>query len=86
VTAAVALYAFFLAVSPFEHHDLICHLKTPQHCTACAASAVGSDPRPAVSTAVVHLVDAGSAVADAPVFSVTLLPAASAGRSPPVVC
>jgi hypothetical protein len=33
-----ALYVAFLLVAPFEHHDLICHLKTPQHCSACTSS------------------------------------------------
>src|SRR5436190_78571 len=38
----VVLHTLFVAAAPFEHHDLICHLKTPQHCTACTSSPVGS--------------------------------------------
>jgi hypothetical protein len=38
----LALYAAVLISSPFEHHDLICHLKTPQHCMSCASSQLGS--------------------------------------------
>ena len=34
----VAIYALFLVTAPFEHHDLLCHLKTPSHCTACTSS------------------------------------------------
>ena len=34
----VVLHTLFVAAAPFEHHDLICHLKTPQHCTSCTSS------------------------------------------------
>ena len=39
----MALYAVFLVFSPFEHHDLSCELKTPQHCTSCSSTQLGSD-------------------------------------------
>ncbi|HEV8346145.1 MAG TPA: hypothetical protein VGQ16_06210 [Vicinamibacterales bacterium] len=39
-----ALYAVVLLMAPFEHHDLVCHIKTPQHCMSCSATLVGSDP------------------------------------------
>jgi hypothetical protein len=84
VTVALALYVFFLAVSPFEHHDILCHLKTPQHCTSCTGSALGSDPHPPASTTTTRLADAGAAVAELPAVCGTLLPASSAGRSPPL--
>ncbi len=38
-------HILFLAAAPFEHHDLICHLKTPQHCTSCASNPLGSESR-----------------------------------------
>jgi hypothetical protein len=38
----LALYVFVLLVSPVLHHDLACHVKTPGHCDACAASPVAS--------------------------------------------
>ena len=41
---ATLFYVLVLAASAFEHHDLVCHLKTPQHCTACTASQLGADP------------------------------------------
>jgi len=34
----LALYAFVIAASPAFHHDVACHLTSPVHCTACAAS------------------------------------------------
>jgi hypothetical protein len=35
-------YVVVLLVSPVLHHDLACHLKTPGHCDACAASPLAS--------------------------------------------
>jgi hypothetical protein len=81
--AGLALYAAFLLVAPFTHHDLLCELKTPQHCTACASSVVGSDPtRPAIIGAWI-LTDAGSADARATSVEGALLTVRSTGRSPP---
>jgi hypothetical protein len=34
----LALYALLVAVNPVLHDDLTCHLKSPTHCSACAAS------------------------------------------------
>jgi len=79
----MAIYALFLLTTPFEHHDLVCHLKTPQHCMSCSASLVGSDPhRPAVVGAG-HLNDVGSAIEVLPLAESTMFAARSSGRSPP---
>ena len=59
----IALYAAVLISSPFEHHDLICHLKTPQHCTSCTSSQLGSDTQILLNPGVWHLADAGRAIA-----------------------
>ena len=80
---ALALFAVFLLTTQFEHHDIACHLKTPQHCSACAASPLGSDPRSAASFDRVVLSDAGRAMPELVVLSGTVLPAQSSGRSPP---
>jgi hypothetical protein len=82
--AGLAIYAAFLVASPFEHHDLICHLKTPQHCTSCASSQLGADPHPLFVPGTVHLDDAGSATTFQPVAECALLAVRSSGRSPPV--
>jgi len=82
--AGVAIYAVFLVTAPFEHHDFLCELKTPRHCTACASSQLGSDPHPPAILGGWHLSDAGRAVAFQPVAAGVLLPAPSTGRSPPV--
>jgi hypothetical protein len=82
-TLAFALFAVFLATDQLEHHDIACHLKTPQHCTACASSQLGSDPHVPASFQSVVLADAGGAVVDPVVLTGTVLPARSSGRSPP---
>ena len=79
----VALYAFFLTAAPFEHHDLVCHLKNPFHCTSCSASQLGSDPQALVVPGTCHLPDAGRAVTMYVIADDTFLPVDSTGRSPP---
>ena len=79
----VALYAVFLIVAPFEHHDLICHLKNPLHCTACTSSLLGSDPQTPAVVGTWSLSDAGRAVAADVLADDILLSVRSTGRSPP---
>jgi hypothetical protein len=82
--AGLVLYAIFLVAAPFEHHDLACHLKTPQHCTSCTSSQLGSDPGAPLVPPASQLVDAGSAVSVHLLGEGTLLAARSTGRSPPL--
>jgi hypothetical protein len=80
---SVAFYALFLFTSQFGHHDLLCHLKTPQHCTACTSSIVGDDTEVPSTPGAAHLVDAGrTAGFELPAVGV-LLPVRTTGRSPP---
>jgi len=79
----LALYLFVLVASPFEHHDLICHLKNPQHCTSCASSQLGSDPHALPSPAPAHLKDAGAAATFDQTIEGALLAVRTTGRSPP---
>src|ERR1700704_4431374 len=79
----LAIYAVFLVASPFEHHDLLCHLKTPQHCTSCASSQLGSDVLPLVAPGASHLADAGAATTRDRILEGTLLAVRATGRSPP---
>ena len=79
----MALYALFLIASPFEHHDLQCELKTPQHCTSCTSTQLGSNPQTQLNPGVWHLADAGRAVAVDRLGKDTLLVVRSTGRSPP---
>ena len=82
--AGLAIYALFLVASPFEHHDLSCELKTPQHCTACTSSLLGSDPDAPATLNSSHLADAGTAVSTLLLCDGVLLYAHSTGRSPPI--
>ena len=79
----MAIYALFLIASPFEHHDLQCELKTPQHCTSCTSTQLGSDPQILLNPGVWHLADAGRAVSVQHLAEDTLLAVRSTGRSPP---
>ena len=79
----VAIYAVFLVTAPFVHHDLLCELKTPQHCTACTSSVVGSDPCRVAIFGAWSLRDAGRADAFQLVVEGPLLTVRSTGRSPP---
>jgi hypothetical protein len=81
----VALYAAVLVASSFGHHDLVCHLKNPQHCTACTASQLGTDPATSAILGTSSLPDAGGAASDLPLLEGVLLPSQSTGRSPPIV-
>ncbi len=80
---AVVLYSFVILAAAFEHHDLLCHLQHPQHCTACAASQPSGDPHALTPPQVAHLVDAGLATTTGAVAVGALLPVRSSGRSPP---
>lgn len=81
----LAVYALFLLTAPFEHHDLICHLKTPQHCSACTSTQLGADPHRPLVPGAWHLGDAGCALAFQAAHDGVLLSARSSGRSPPVL-
>lgn len=81
----VLLYAVFLVTSPFEHHDLDCHLKNPLHCTACTSSVLGSDTHAPAEVGSIRLTDAGRATPFHATRHGVLLAVRSTGRSPPVV-
>jgi hypothetical protein len=79
----IAIYMLVLLTSPFEHHDLVCHIKTPQHCMSCSASLLGSDPHAEAAVATGPLDDLGSAVASLSLPESTLVAVRLPGRSPP---
>jgi hypothetical protein len=79
----MAIYAVFLVFSPFEHHDLSCELKTPQHCTSCSSTQLGSDTHVVAEPGAALLADAGRANAFIVLDEGTLLVVRSTGRSPP---
>jgi hypothetical protein len=80
---AATLYAAVLLVAGFEHHDLSCELKTPQHCAACVSTSVSPD-RPSLATDHgARLADAGAAILVVIRAQSVLLSVVSTGRSPP---
>jgi hypothetical protein len=79
----VVLYAVVLVLAPFTHHDIACHLKNPQHCTACTANAASTDPAAVAGPGFIPLVDLGCAVFSYSPSESVLLAAESTGRSPP---
>jgi hypothetical protein len=79
-----AVYIVFLITAAFGHHDLLCHLKNPQHCTACVSAPLGSDPQAAPIVGNWHLKDAGRAVTVHVMADDILLPVRSTGRGPPL--
>ena len=79
----LALYAAVLVLAPFTHHDLACHIKNPQHCTACSSSQAGVDPATIPGPAIAPLVDLGLAVATYCHAENVVLAADLTGRSPP---
>ena len=81
--AGIALYSIFLLTSQFEHHDLLCELKTPQHCTACTSSVLGTDPTGPTLPGARQLADAGRTVSRQILATDLLLAVRSTGRSPP---
>ena len=85
ITALVlAFFAVFLVTAQLEHHDLECHLKTPQHCSGCNSSPLGSDPHTLASVLRIVLADAGRAVTVTDLRPGTILTARLSGRSPPL--
>lgn len=82
-TVGVALYAVFLITGQFEHHDVVCHIKTSLHCTSCASSVLGSHPDTLRIFDGSPLADAGRAFTAVPLAHGFLLPVRSTGRSPP---
>jgi hypothetical protein len=81
--AAVVLHALVLLAAPFEHHDLVCHLKTPQHCTSCVASPVSAGAVLPVTALDRPLADAGVAHVAHERESSVPGPLRVPGRSPP---
>jgi hypothetical protein len=80
---SLALYLVVLLGAPFEHHDLACHLKTPQHCTSCVASPAGAASPAPVTFGASPLAEVGRALVSLPDAAVGEPIGPTAGRSPP---
>jgi hypothetical protein len=82
ILAGAVVYALLLMANPVLHDDLVCHLKSPTHCSACTASPSASRVE-GTGPILPVLADAGLVEPCAP--SVVLAPSAPTlpGRSPP---
>ncbi len=83
VLVALALFAAVLFATPFLHHDLSCHLKTPEHCTACVASPLASRIETGIDWTATPLRRAGRVELPSRDAAVSVVPPLSIGRSPP---
>jgi len=79
----LGFHILVLAAAPLEHHDLICHLKTPQHCTSCTSNPLGSESRISAAPGACGLADAGRIFALDALPEGALLAVTTHGRSPP---
>src|SRR3954451_23318680 len=78
-----AAYVLALAVLPFAHHDLVCHLKSSTHCWTCHVGTSADESRPDPAATPMLLCDAGRAD-EAPLALIgSRAPSSSSGRSPP---
>ena len=80
---SVGLHVLFVLSAPFEHHDLLCHLKTPTHCTSCAFSPLSASPKTVEVVGRWTLADAGRALDSLPIALDVVFSVQSSGRSPP---
>ena len=81
----IAMYVLAVALMPFAHHDVVCHVTSPSHCTTCVVG-YSSDvaPEPDVLAAA-GLHDAGAAMLDADIRLDAEPICAHSGRAPPAI-
>jgi len=77
------LYALVLIASPVFHHDLECHIKTPDHCQACAAHPVAPPAAIAAVFCGAVLPEAGDVTSLCDPGAPTLVRVEVPGRAPP---
>jgi hypothetical protein len=78
-----AAYVLALAMLPFAHHDLACHLKSSTHCWTCHVGTSADESRPDPAAAPTSLGDAGRADELSLSLIASRVPSSSSGRSPP---
>ena len=79
----LAVYVAVLCASPFFHHDLDCHLKTPAHCPGCVASPAALRGETAVDLREIHLPAAEPVGYESATATVPVVADGLKGRSPP---
>lgn len=84
LVAALVAYALVVAVTPFLHHDLACHERTPGHCVACVASPAALGALAVAPSTSPALTDVGAVEPPATAIADFAFTADSHGRSPPL--
>lgn len=79
----LAVYVAVLCASPFFHHDLDCHLKSPAHCPGCVASPAALRGESGVDLGETHLPPAEAVGYETALAVAPLLAHGLKGRSPP---
>jgi hypothetical protein len=80
----LAVFVAAAALSPLLHHDVVCHIQSPTHCTTCLSGCAAEGPSQPDSPSGSPLVAMGSVVVDPDLVRAAVLPGELAGRSPPV--
>jgi hypothetical protein len=81
--AVLVLYLAVLFGSPFFHHDLACHQRTPGHCQACRANPPAPRAAETLAVAAIPLDEVGSIENASRGSTPRHVPISSPGRSPP---
>jgi hypothetical protein len=80
-----AIYIVAVAVMPFAHHDIVCHIKSSTHCSTCHVGTSGDQSNIRPSLARVELADAGPSHHEQHTHAGDWALSPSAGRAPPSV-
>jgi len=79
----IVAYIAALAVLPFAHHDLACHLKSSTHCAVCHVGTSADDHSLQPGLGHEGLADAGRATDPSILLTASSVLLPSSGRSPP---
>jgi hypothetical protein len=79
----LAVYVTAVALLPFAHHDLACHLKSSTHCTSCVVGSSGEAAQSTTGTAGAGLTACGQPPRSSSLVHDALAHGVVAGRSPP---
>jgi len=81
----LTVYIVSVALLPLSHHDVICHLKSPTHCTTCLTSLSGEAAPHTVPLDVWRMTDAGRAMMSERGGVPSVNVSSSSGRAPPAL-
>ena len=82
-TLLLAVLVSVAVLSPLLHHDIVCHIQSPTHCTTCLVGSSAESPSEVGSLSGSPLVAIGPVLAPFDLALETRLPRELSGRSPP---